>query len=81
MLWITIDEDSISVSGENLSNKMVIFDSNPAPLTLQAHGAVNFVLGSAAKHPHTLITGHYSVYTIDDALRIGEEGIQIIRNT
>ncbi len=76
VLWLAIDEGSIGVSGETLSNEIAIFDSKPAPLTVQAHGAVNFVLGSAAKHPHPLITGHYSVHTTDDALRIGEEGIR-----
>ena len=76
VLWIAIDQGSIRVSGETLSNEIAIFDSTSAPLTLQAHGAVNFVLGSAAKHPHPLVTGYYSVHTTEDALKIGEEGIK-----
>ncbi|HSI28073.1 MAG: pirin family protein [Methylophilus sp.] len=78
VLWLAIDKGSIRVSGETLSNEIAIFDSKPAPLTLQAQGASNFVLGSAVKHPHPLITGHYSVHTTDDALRIGEEGIRTV---
>ena len=73
VLWIAIDQGSISVSGEVLSNEIAIFDSKVVSLTVQAHGAVNFVLGSAAKHPHPLITGNYSVHTNEDALRIREE--------
>lgn len=76
VLWIAIDEGSITVSGETLSNEIAIFDSGSASLMLQAHGTVNFVLGSAAKHPHPLVTGYYSVHTTKDALKIGEEGIR-----
>jgi redox-sensitive bicupin YhaK (pirin superfamily) len=76
VLWIAINEGSIRVAGETLSNEIAIFDAGSVPLTLQAQGEVNFVLGSAVKHPHPLITGHYSVHTTDDALKIGEEGIK-----
>ena len=76
VLWIAIGEGSISVSGEKLTNEISIFDAGSAPLLVQAHGDVNFVLGSAVRHPHPLVTGHYSVHTTDDALRIGEEGIK-----
>lgn len=78
VLWIALDEGSIHVSGETISNEIAIFDSHSAPLTLQAQGAVNFMLGSAVKHPHPLITGYYSVHTTKDALRIGEEGIKTV---
>ena len=78
VLWIAINEGSISVSGETLSNEISIFDTGSASLTIQAHGEVNFMLGSAVRHPHPLVTGHYSVHTSDEALKIGEEGIQEI---
>jgi redox-sensitive bicupin YhaK (pirin superfamily) len=78
VLWIAIDEGRIHVSGETLSNEIAIFDSQSLPLTIQAQGVVNFMLGSAAKHPHPLITGYYSVHTTDDALIIGEEGIRTV---
>ncbi len=76
VLWIAISEGSISVSGEILSNEIAIFDSKLGALTISAHGTVNLVLGSAVKHPHPLITGHYSVHTNEEALRIGEDGIK-----
>lgn len=78
VLWIAIDEGSLSVSGETVSNEISVFDTGSGPLTVQAHGTVNFVLGSAVRHPHPLVTGYYSVHTSADALRIGEEGIQKI---
>lgn len=78
VLWIAIDEGSIRVSGETISNEIAIFDSQSLPLTIQAQGVVNFMLGSAMRHPYPLITGYYSVHTTDDALRIGEEGIKTV---
>lgn len=78
VLWIAIGEGSISVSGEKLSNEISVFDAGSTSLLVQAHGDVNFVLGSAVRHPHPLVTGHYSVHTTDDALRLGEEGIKIV---
>lgn len=76
VLWIGINEGSLAVAGDVISNEIAIFDTNPATLTVKARGAANFVLGSAAKHPHPLVTGHYSVHTSEGALRIGEEGIR-----
>jgi hypothetical protein len=36
------------------------------------------VLGSAAKHPHDLVLGNYSVHTSREALREGEAEIRRI---
>ena len=76
VLWIAINEGSILVSGEILSKEIAIFDSGSSSLSLQANGTANFMLGSAVGHPHPLVTGHYSVHTSEDALKIGEEGIK-----
>jgi hypothetical protein len=43
-----------------------------------AEGATEFVLGSAVKHPHDLVTGYYSVHTNAAALAQGEQEIQRI---
>lgn len=76
VFWIAINEGSISVSGEILSDQIAIFEAGAGALAVQAHGEVNFVLGSAAKHPHPLVTGSYSVHTSEIALKIGEAGIR-----
>ncbi len=76
VLWIAINEGSIDVANQRLSSEIAIFDTKALPLTIQAHGTTNFVLGSATRHPHPLITGYYSVHTTTEALRIGEEGIK-----
>ena len=43
-----------------------------------AEGRTGFVLGSAAKHPHDLVLGSYSVHTSVEALRKGQEEIRRI---
>jgi hypothetical protein len=50
----------------------------PAALRFQARGDTAFVLGSAVKHPHDLVLGHYSVHTSAQALAVGEAGIRRI---
>jgi hypothetical protein len=47
---------------------------------LHAETDVELVVGSAVKHPHELVLGHYSVHTSADALRAGEARIQQIAN-
>jgi redox-sensitive bicupin YhaK (pirin superfamily) len=43
-----------------------------------AHGDTSFVLGSAVKHPHELVMGHYSVHTSRSTLDQGEAEIRRI---
>lgn len=76
VLWIAVNEGALSVAGDMISNEITIFDKPLAGLIVQARGVANFMLGSAVKHPHPLITGHYSVHTTAEALEIGEEGIK-----
>jgi len=45
-------------------------------LEFRAEGSTEFVLGSAAKHPHPLVCGYYSVHTSEHALALGEAGIR-----
>ena len=49
-------------------------------LNFHAETDVEFVLGSAVKHPHDLVLGYYSVHTSATALREGEARIRQIGN-
>ena len=49
-----------------------------APITVEAKADTEFVLGSAARHPHPLVTGYYSVHTSKAALEQGEAEIRRI---
>jgi hypothetical protein len=41
---------------------LAVFDEFDAAIDFIAHGDTSFVLGSAIKHPHDLVTGYYSVH-------------------
>jgi hypothetical protein len=60
------------------AGEFVAFEESNGALPIQADRASRFVLGSAAKHPHDLVLGHYSVHTSRDALAAGEAQIQRI---
>jgi hypothetical protein len=63
--------------GEPVSaGELVIFDESGTELEIHAKSAARFVLGSAVKHPHQLVTGRYSVHTSAAALRAGKQEIQ-----
>jgi redox-sensitive bicupin YhaK (pirin superfamily) len=60
------------------AGELVVFEESNGPLAIQADSASRFVLGSAAKHPHELVLGRYSVHTSHAALAAGESEIQRI---
>lgn len=55
-----------------------MFDESGEAIDFVARGDAAFVLGSAAKHPHELVMGHYSVHTNQAALAQGEAEIRRI---
>jgi len=76
--FVALNAGRLEVSGAVLERELAIFEDGAEPLTFQAHGAVSFVLGSAARHPHPLVLGYYSVHTSPEALAVGEAGIERI---
>jgi redox-sensitive bicupin YhaK (pirin superfamily) len=76
--WVAVAEGLLNVSGAIIGQEVAVFEDSTAPLHFQAEGRANFVLGSAAKHPHPLVLGHYSVHTSQEALDIGEAGIRLV---
>jgi redox-sensitive bicupin YhaK (pirin superfamily) len=73
--WVHVDRGVLRVADERLKNELAVFDSNDGILEFEAEGEVEFVLGSAVKHPHSLVLGYYSVHTSVEALRRGEAEI------
>ena len=77
--WLAIDEGRLHASEPIESGQLAVFEeSDEAPIELRAEGATSFVIGSAVKHPHPLVLGHYSVHTSEDALARGEAEIRRI---
>ena len=57
---------------------MAVFEESDVSITIQAERDTHFVLGSAVKHPHDLVIGHYSVHTSSSALSQGASNIRRI---
>ncbi|NUO54082.1 MAG: pirin family protein [Polyangiaceae bacterium] len=74
--WIAVNEGKLHASGAVIARQMAVFEEGDGVLELRAEGATELVLGSAAKHPHPLVCGSYSVHTSKRTLVTGEAGIR-----
>ena len=77
--WIAVHEGRVLTPEPVTAGEMVVFAEGLGAIEFEAKGTTSFVLGSAAKHPHDLVLGYYSVHTHEAALRQGEAGIQRVR--
>jgi hypothetical protein len=58
--------------------ELIVFEESEGSVTFTANVATEFVLGSAAPHPHELHVGSNSIHTSRNALREGEREIDAI---
>jgi hypothetical protein len=77
-LWVAIHEGALRTPSTVPTGEIAIFESSELPVEFVAQDKTSFVLGSAARHPHDLVLGNYSVHTSADALRKGEDEIRRI---
>jgi redox-sensitive bicupin YhaK (pirin superfamily) len=73
--WLHVSQGALHLDGERLENELAVLDDSDAGFTVVAEGATEFIVGTAVKHPHPLVLGHYSVHTSHAALRRGEQEI------
>jgi redox-sensitive bicupin YhaK (pirin superfamily) len=78
--WLAVSAGSIRTPEAVSAGEFVAFEESNEAIVIQADRATRFVLGSAAKHPHDLVLGRYSVHTSRAALVAGESEIQRIGN-
>lgn len=76
--WVAMDTGRLDAGGPIVTGELAVFEESEQPIDFVAHGDTSFVLGSAVKHPHDLVMGHYSVHTSKAALAQGEAEIQRI---
>jgi redox-sensitive bicupin YhaK (pirin superfamily) len=76
--WIAANAGQLDAGGLVNAGELAVFEESGDAIDFIAHGDSAFVLGSAEKHPHELVMGHYSVHTNDAALAQGEAEIQRI---
>ena len=77
--WVAVHEGVLRTSSSPIpSGEIAVFEPSQESIDFVAEGKTGFVLGSAAKHPHALVLGNYSVHTSAEALREGEAEIRRI---
>ena len=76
--WIAAHQGTVATPEAVSAGEAVVFEEGETPIEFEAATDAAFVLGSAVKHPYDLVTGHYSVHTTADALRLGESNIAAI---
>jgi len=76
--WVAVLDGVLRASSPISSGEIAILEPFDESIDFVAEGNSRFVLGSAAKHPHDLALGNYSVHTSAEALRKGEAEIRRI---
>ena len=73
--WIAVHDGVVDTVERVSSGELVVFEEAEGAVEFEAVSDTGFVLGSAIKHPHDLVTGYYSVHTNAAALQEGERNI------
>jgi redox-sensitive bicupin YhaK (pirin superfamily) len=76
--WVAVHEGVLRATSRIFSGEVAIFESSEDSIDFVGEGKTGFVLGSAARHPHELVLGSYSVHTTAEALRQSEAEIRRI---
>ena len=73
--WIASHQGIVRTPEPVSTGEAVVFEESDQAIEFEALTDTGFILGSAVKHPYDLVTGHYSVHTNADSLRVGEKNI------
>jgi hypothetical protein len=76
--WVSVYQGELHTPAVVSPETLAVFEESNAAIEFAANGDTSFVLGSAIKHPHALVTGYYSVHTSAHALERGETEIRRI---
>ena len=77
--WVYAYQGALLADDQSVGRgELAVFEESESVLRFDARGDTGFVLGSAAKHPHDLVIGYYSVHTSIEALAAGEAEIRRI---
>jgi redox-sensitive bicupin YhaK (pirin superfamily) len=76
--WLAVDEGELRSPAPIREGELAVFEESGGAIELDADGDTSFVLGSAIKHPHELVLGHYSVHTSGATLAQGQAEINRI---
>ena len=73
--WIASHQGIVATPEQVSIGEVAVFEEGDQAIAFEAIFDAGFILGSAVKHPYDLVTGHYSVHTNAESLRIGESNI------
>lgn len=76
--WVAVAVGALDAGAAVDTGELAVFEESEGAIDFTARGDTHFVLGSAAKHPHELVMGRYSVHTSREALAQGEAEIRRI---
>jgi redox-sensitive bicupin YhaK (pirin superfamily) len=77
--WIALGTGSLAVPETVQAGELAAFEPSNEAIDFHAEADTEFVLGSAASHPHDLVLGRYSVHTSKASLQAGERHIAGIK--
>jgi redox-sensitive bicupin YhaK (pirin superfamily) len=80
-LWLAMGKGAVEAPDVLEHGEIVLFSRLAGGVSLTARTDAEFVIGSAAPHPHPLALGYYSVHTSAAALAAGEARIDEIRDS
>jgi redox-sensitive bicupin YhaK (pirin superfamily) len=76
--WAALGKGRVVVPEAIDAGELVAFEPSNGAIAFTAETDAEFVLGSAAPHPHDLVLGYYSVHTSELSLQRGERQIEEI---
>jgi redox-sensitive bicupin YhaK (pirin superfamily) len=74
--WVALMNGALQTPALISAGELVLFEDSNAPIEFVSQGETRFVIGSAPRHPHDLVLGHYSVHTSTVSLKQGETEIR-----
>jgi redox-sensitive bicupin YhaK (pirin superfamily) len=77
--WVALASGGLAVPELVEPGELAAFEKSNRPIDIHAEADSEFVLGSAASHPHDLVLGYYSVHTSPAALDTAERHIADIQ--
>ena len=77
--WIALGKGRLAVPERVQAGELAAFEPSNEAIDFYAEADTEFVLGSAASHPHDLVLGQYSVHTSPASLQVAEQRLAKIK--
>jgi redox-sensitive bicupin YhaK (pirin superfamily) len=77
--WVALGAGSLAVPELMRAGELAVFEPSNHAIDFHAEADTEFVLGSAASHPHDLVLGKYSVHTSPATLQAAERRLAEIK--